>query len=164
VHKLSLTLCLLLLACAQPAPQPEPRFRNPAAGIWSNAQFDSRRFLGRWKQVASFGPASACKPGGIEVAGKPGALTLAARLCSSGRQFAFSGPLPSVGPGRFRAADQDWWVIWVDTDYRTIAIGTPSGAYGFLLNREAALPADRLRAAREIFDFNGYDLRQLTVF
>ncbi|MEH6775767.1 MAG: lipocalin family protein, partial [Cereibacter changlensis] len=57
-----------------------------------------------------------------------------------------------------------WWVIWVDTDYRTLAIGTPDGSFGFLLNRGGPLPADRLTAVREIFEWNGYDLSRLTVY
>jgi apolipoprotein D and lipocalin family protein len=76
-----------------------------------------------------------------------------------------AGPLAAAGPGRFAAAgQQEWWVIWVDTDYRTLAIGTPNGTFGFVLNRGGAVPPDRLRAAREIFDFNGYDVTRLQMF
>ncbi len=66
-----------------------------------------------------------------------------------------------AGPGRFVIGDQLWWVLWADADYRTLAIGTPSGQFGLILNRDGALPPDRLRAAREIFDFNGYDIARL---
>lgn len=66
-----------------------------------------------------------------------------------------------AGPGRFAIGDQLWWVLWADADYRTLAIGTPSGQFGLILNRDGALPPDRLRAAREIFDFNGYDIARL---
>ncbi|MBD3788696.1 MAG: lipocalin family protein [Sphingomonadales bacterium] len=55
----------------------------------------------------------------------------------------------------------DLWLIWVDTAYRSLAVGTPSGQFGFVLDRGAQIPADRLAAAREVFDFNGYDTARL---
>ncbi|MCU0815307.1 MAG: lipocalin family protein [Cypionkella sp.] len=157
----ALALCLGLAACASaPPPAPEGAFRAAGAPIWSNAQLDQTRLTGRWDQVAGFG-AGDCRPGGAEVSGRPGALAVAARLCLGGREARISGPLEVVGPGRFRVAGQEWWVIWADYDYRTLAIGTPSGQFGFVLNRGRSLPQDRLRAAAEIFDFNGYDAGQL---
>ena len=56
---------------------------------------------------------------------------------------------------------QPWWVLWADTDYRTLVIGTPSGAFGFVLNRGGLLPEDRLRSAREVLAWNRYDLALL---
>ena len=133
--------------------------------MWSNAQFDLSRLSGQWRQVAGFAMTpDGCKPGGVEVTGPAQTQRIAARLCLNGQTIGLSGPITTVGPGRIRVADQEWWVIWVDTDYRTLAIGTPSGAFGFVLNRGAGLPADRIRAAREIFDFNGYDIAKLDVF
>ncbi|HLQ20007.1 MAG TPA: hypothetical protein VK146_13600 [Tabrizicola sp.] len=76
-------------------------------------------------------------------------------LCLAGKAETLSVLAPLVGPGRFRVKGEDWWVIWVDVGYRTLAIGTPSGRFGILLDR-GAIPADRRDAAREIFDFNGY--------
>ncbi|HOZ34653.1 MAG TPA: lipocalin family protein, partial [Tabrizicola sp.] len=58
---------------------------------------------------------------------------------------------------------QDWWILWVDSGYRTLAIGTPSGRFGFILDR-SALPPDRLAAASEVFDFNGYTTAALRPF
>ncbi|WP_135506974.1 lipocalin family protein [Roseovarius aestuariivivens] len=57
---------------------------------------------------------------------------------------------------------RELWVIWVDDNFRTAAIGTPDGSYAWILNREARGGADRLRAAREILEFNGYDTSRLT--
>jgi len=37
----------------------------------------------------------------------------------------------------------------------------PSGRAGWILNRDPQIPSDRLAAAREILDFNGYDLSRL---
>lgn len=164
MHKLTgLFACALLAACQ--TPEPISRFRNPTAPIWSNAQFDLSRLPGRWRQSATFAMArSGCAPGGAEIQRTGSGFVIAARLCLDGKDTALAGPLTVSGPGRFQVAGQEWWVIWVDTDYRTLAIGTPSGAFGFVLNRGGALPPDRLRAAREIFDFNGYDLRNLETY
>ncbi|WP_245298944.1 lipocalin family protein [Pseudotabrizicola sediminis] len=157
-------LCLMLAACAPtPTPQTAP-YRTANAPIWSNAQFDPGRIVGQWRQSAAFGPVGGCSAGGADIGGDASALTISARLCLSGQDVQLSGPMPGTGPGRFRVDGQEWWVIWVDTDYRTLAIGTPSGAFGFILNRGGALPPDRFRAAREIFDFNGYDTRFLQAF
>ena len=162
---LALGAVLGVAGCAQPASVPSQPFRSPGAPIWSNAQLDAAQLVGRWQQSAAFGPETGtCRPGGAEIGGTAAALTLAARLCLGGKEMRFAGPLSATGPGRFRAGDQDWWVIWVDTNYRTLAIGTPTGAFGFILNRGGALPPDRLRAAREIFDFNGYDTARLQAF
>ena len=55
----------------------------------------------------------------------------------------------------------EYWVLWVDESYRTAVIGTPNGRAAWILNRDPAIPADRLAAAREMLDFNGYDLTRL---
>lgn len=166
MHQLkALSLALLLSACAANPVLEPARFRSADAPMWSNAQFDVSRLSGQWRQVAGFATTpDGCKPGGIEVTGPAPRQSIAARLCLNGQTIGLSGPITTVGPGRIRVAEQEWWVIWVDTDYRTLAIGTPSGAFGFVLNRGAGLPADRIRAAREIFDFNGYDTAKLDVF
>jgi apolipoprotein D and lipocalin family protein len=36
-------------------------------------------------------------------------------------------------------------------------VGVPSGRAGWILHRDPAMPAERLRVAREVLDFNGYD-------
>ncbi|MFN4130263.1 MAG: lipocalin family protein [Paracoccaceae bacterium] len=159
-------IALALTACAPPkAPSAPVAYRASGAPIWSNAQLDQGRLVGRWQQSAGFAPpGSSCAPGGADIGGQAGALTISARLCLSGQAVQLAGPMPAIGPGRFVVDGQAWWVIWVDTDYRTLAIATPSGAFGFILNRGGGLSADRLTAAREIFDFNGYDTRLLQVY
>lgn len=68
-------------------------------------------------------------------------------------------------PGRFDLQGiGPLWVLWADADNRTVVLGTPSGAYGFILNRDPSLPSDRLNAARDILAFNGYDVGKLDVY
>jgi apolipoprotein D and lipocalin family protein len=164
-------LCLMLAACAPTITADGGVYRNAAAPIYSNAVFDTGQLEGRWDQVAAFGaePPSGCRPGGAEFAGKDGVMQVTYRLCLSGREVAGAGPISSTGPGRFAVGGkgsigQDWWVLWVDEGYRTLAIGNPSGTFGFILNRGKALPEDRLIAAREVFDFNGYDTAKMGGF
>ena len=161
-----IALVLLLTACASTPPPAAPAaFRTPKAPIYSNAVLDLPKLAGTWTQVASFGAAGRCKPGGAEIRQTARGLHAAYRLCQSGQDRRGAGPLHAIGPGRFAAAGQTvaWWVLWADADYRTLVIGTPDGSFGFILNR-GRLPADRLKAAREILEWNGYDLTQLVVY
>jgi apolipoprotein D and lipocalin family protein len=162
VHRL--IAVLLLAGCAADAPAPVLGFRDPGTQVYSNAVLDNAKLVGRWTQVAEFAApdAPACRLGGAEITGGATGLTLDASLCLNGVQTRFSGPLAAAGPGRFTPPKGEaWWVLWADVGYRTLAIGTPSGRFGFILNRDGALPADRARAAREVLDWNGYDIAQL---
>ena len=165
---LLIAAALGLAACAPKTPEPKPIYRKPGTQIYSIAAFDPARLAGRWTQVAAFGPeAQTCRPGGMEVARDGDRNTATLRLCLSGAEIARHGALTPTGPGRLAMAGEDepWWVIWVDTDYRTLVIGTPSGRFGFILNRSGgSLSPDRLRAAREILDWNGYDVTRLRVW
>lgn len=161
MHRLTtLALLLGLAACVpQVAVAPQGSYRPAAAPLYSSAVLDRGRLAGRWKQVGGFGPLGGCKPGGVDI--KP-TLSASFRLCLSGGTAKGAGRLEPTGPGRFRIAGQDWWVLWADGDYRTLVIGTPSGGFGFVLNRGGPISADRLKAAREILEWNGYDLGQFT--
>lgn len=158
-------LMFAAMACTPTAvPRTTVSFRDATKPIYSNAQLDPARLVGRWAQVADFGRKSdACKPGGVEIAPAGTGLKLTYRLCQSGVNTRGAGAMQPAGPGRFAVQNQPgpWWVLWADVDYRTLVIGTPSGQIGFILNRDGALPADRMAAAREILDWNGYDLTQL---
>ncbi len=159
-----LILLLLLAGCA--APDVVTGFRNPATPIYSSAVLTPDRMVGQWAQVADFAVTSGCSRGDVVIAARAGGLQIDGGLCLAGQPVAVAGPMVPTGPGRFAMSGMPdpWWVLWVDTDARTLLIGTPSGRFGFILNRNAALPADRLVAAREILDFNGYDLSRLRVF
>lgn len=164
MHRLIPAL-LWLAACAAPLPPPTG-YRNPAAPIYSNAAFRPAQLTGPWRQVASVtsAPTPGCPPGGVEFATGSDGVTLAGQLCLDGRLTPVAGPVTQVGPGRFRLpALGEAWVIWVDADNRTLAFATPSGAWGFVLDAGAISP-DRLAAAAEIFDFNGYRAGSLKPF
>ncbi|QUS34792.1 lipocalin family protein [Falsirhodobacter algicola] len=152
-----LALLLLALAACTRAPAPPPAaevFRDASAPIWSNASFDAQRLSGTWRQVAGFG--ADCAPGAVRFEGG----RISGSLCLDGEERRFDGPITTAGPARLLPAgeSQPWWILWIDIDERSMAIGTPSGAFGFVLDRTGAIPADRLKAAAEILDWNGYDM------
>jgi apolipoprotein D and lipocalin family protein len=151
---------LLLAACVAKSAS-APAFRVTHAPIWSAAAFQPSQVAGTWTQVADFRTSGSCGAGAVEITPEAAGLRLAGTLCLAGKVEKVSGLAPLVGPGRLRVKGEDWWVIWVDVGYRTLAIGTPSGRFGIVLDR-GKIPADRLEAAREIFDFNGYRTEALT--
>jgi apolipoprotein D and lipocalin family protein len=165
-----LALLALLAGCAR-APAPQAGYRAAGTPIYSNAVFLPDRLAGGWMQVADFAPAGAgaCAARGLTVTpGGAGQLTVEADLCLGGETRRYAGPAAVSGPGRIRltAADPadigaEWWVLWVDADYRTLVVGTPSGSFGMILNRTSDLPPDRLAAAREVLAWNGYDLGRM---
>ncbi|NJM84319.1 MAG: lipocalin family protein, partial [Tabrizicola sp.] len=91
------------------------------------------------------------------------ALRSMRRFCLNGKSRGFSGPVTPTGPGRITVSGQEWWILWVDSGYRTLAVGSPDGSFGFVLDR-GVVAQDRLIAARELFDFNGYDTRKFVPF
>jgi apolipoprotein D and lipocalin family protein len=151
----------MLLAACVAKPASAPAFRAEGAPIWSAAAFQPGQVVGTWIQVADFRTSGSCGAGAVEITPEAAGLRLAGTLCLAGKAEKVSGLAPLVGPGRLRVKGEDWWVIWVDVGYRTLAIGTPSGRFGILLDR-GEIPADRLEAAREVFDFNGYRTEALT--
>lgn len=164
MHRLILFAALFLTACS--APNSVVGFRDPASPIYSNAVLTQARLIGQWAQVADFATADTCRSGAVVITSRDGGLHADGRLCVAGVATPVKGPMMPAGPGRFAVSgiSDPWWVLWVDTDARTLVIGTPSGRFGFILNRTGGLPSDRLVAAKEVLDFNGYDPSRLRVF
>ncbi|MCZ8335549.1 MAG: lipocalin family protein [Rhodobacteraceae bacterium] len=162
-------LLALLAACTQTTRIDGFRSQGP---IYSNAVLDLRQLQGTWTQAAAFSTNRAtCRPGAAEIAATATGLTIRTRLCLNGADLAYSGPLAITGPGRLRPTgqapkplDRDWWLLWADADLRTLVLGTPDGSFGFILNRGGPLSSDRLIAARDILDWNGYDTTRLVSF
>lgn len=156
MHRVILAALLFLAACA--SPDRSAAFRDSAQPIWSAAAFVPSRASGTWTQVAAFaGREGGCAAGRVDLSPVPDGLQVTGTLCLDGRPVRLDSRANPTGPGRLSLPGQeDWWILWVDEGYRTLAIGTPSGRFGFVLDR-APPAADRLLAAREVFDFNGYD-------
>lgn len=76
--------------------------------------------------------------------------------------------LVRTGPGRWTPRNppgfwppQDIWVMWMDFDSRTAAIGTPSGEFGWIMDKNPTGGRDRIVAARDIMEWFGYDMARL---
>jgi apolipoprotein D and lipocalin family protein len=156
LRRVSIALSLgTLCACAPPADRP---FRDVSAPIGATTRFDPVRFSGEWVLIASFTPQKRA-PLAITVGPEAATLSLTSnevpRLAGFYREGA-PGELIPVDP-----VQEALIVMWVDEDFQTAAIGTVSGSFGAVLNRTADLRSDRATAAREIFDFYGWDTSQL---
>lgn len=154
-----------LMACTPKSEEIAGAYRNTSVPIYSSATLDETRLIGQWTQVGAFGGAG-CAAGAMAFQGEPGALSARYDLCLSAVQVAGAGAMMRTGPGRYTLPgfDSDLWLLWVDTNARTLVFGTPSGSFGFVLNRGGVLPADRAQALREILGWNGYDLAALTLW
>lgn len=158
-----LTLPLILAACLG-GERASGAFRDTSAPIWSAAAFDAGRLAGDWQQVAAFSAATGgCGAGRLRFDPAGMGLRISGSLCLNGKVETLRGRAQMTGPGRLTIAGEEWWILWVDEGYRTLAIGTPSGRFGVILDRGAIAP-DRYEAAREILDFNGYATGSLQPF
>ncbi len=149
----------MLVACS-PVIEEGRSFRDTSVPITSVALFDPAQFAGHWDVIASY-QGGVC---GLDVVvATAGVLDLAERGCSGD---AIHSAAQVSGPGRYTPKGGgnkgvEHWVMWVDQTYRTAVIGTVGGEFGMVLNRGRDIPADRMAAAREILDWNGYDLSKL---
>lgn len=160
-----LALAVALAACA-----PLAGYRDTSVTIASAAAFDPARYAGTWYEVASYPVPFQEGCAGTQATYTPRADgTIGVRnLCfRNGAWQGIEGTARVVGPGRLRVRldgvpfRADYWVLWVAEDYGTAVVGTPDGRAGWVLNRTPDIRPDRLAAAREVLEFNGYDLAAL---
>ncbi len=147
-----------------------PQYRDTDVPISSMATFDATAYAGLWYEVANFPVPfqSGCRnTTATYTPNAAGALDVLNMCDTDDGPDQIAGTASIDGPGRLKVRlngvpfAADYWVLWVDTGYRTAVVGTPSGRSGWILNRDPVIPADRLKAARDILAFNGYDLSQL---
>ncbi|WP_254251202.1 lipocalin family protein [Loktanella salsilacus] len=172
-----LALLLLLAACAKPLPD-EPVgqlfevYRDRSVPIGSALNFSAERYAGKWYEIARFPVPfeTGCAGVTAEYAALPdGGLSVlnTCRELDGTVRSTIKGRADVTGPGRLKVSfdtipfPSDYWVLWIDEGYRTAVVGTPNGRAGWILNRDPKIPADRMRAARDVLEFNGYDLAKL---
>lgn len=166
----SLAALFLLASCGAVI---GPGYRDQDVTIASSANFDASRYLGRWYEVARYPnpfqsdcPGAIAEYGASEIAGQITVRNIC--LDANGQPSGeITGTATDEGLGRLSVRLQGvpvaapYWVLWVDEGYRTAVVGAPNGRVGWILNRDPDIPPDRLSAAREVLDFNGYDLGPL---
>ncbi len=160
-------LAILVSACVpRQAPQ-TVTFRDTSRQIYSIVAFDpaATASAGPWTQVAGFATAATgCKSGSLTYSPGADGLHVSYALCLSGQRVEGQGRVEPAARFTLPGVAAPLWVLWADADMRTMVVGTPSGQFGFILNRGGAISSDRLAAARDILRFNGYDLDALVVF
>ena len=157
---------VILVGCTAPV-QHVDGYRDTNALIGATSRFDLNRFAGVWT-VREYFPTERALTGFTVM---PGAGDTFTWTETSGQSSGASGAEQSatlgtmIGQGRFTLDwdDHAYWVLWVDEGFRTAVIGTPNGRFGFIADRSPKGGADRIKAAREILDFNGYDVSQQRV-
>jgi len=158
-------VALALAGCVAKAPEPAPpSLRDPKAMISSAALFDAGRFAGTWHVAASATPG--CAGAKQEWRWDGRVYALSGIDCSGPVPAVLEGQAALTGPGARFAPDKGFggepiWLLWVDQDYRVAVLGTPSGYWGMVLSRGLPLRADLATAAREVLDFNGYDVKRI---
>jgi apolipoprotein D and lipocalin family protein len=126
---------VVLTGCAAEVPVTSG-LRDPAAPMSSQVNVTPARLAGNWV---------------VRVAWAGAAPGQAVRVAP--------GRAVQTGPGRFRIGDgPEWWVMWMDGDNRTAAIGSPGGEFGWIMDRAPKGGADRIKAAKEIMQWMGYDM------
>jgi apolipoprotein D and lipocalin family protein len=156
--KRALLLLAVLAGCAGPAPETVPGLRDTRALIGATSRYDAARFKGAWLVRDSFGDGVA-QVALVETTKGP-AFQLCTQVgCGDGGTLWLA---QQQGQGRYALSRPDGstrtlWVLWVDEGFRTAVVGNPAGDFGWILDRSASGGADRIAAAREILDFNGYD-------
>ncbi len=164
-----LLLCLALSACTSGGV-----YRDRSVPIASVAAFQPERYTGLWYEIARFPVPfqTGCVGVTARYALRPDGDLSVHNTCRDG---AIDGPERDIrgrarltGPGRLQVSFSGvpfvlapYWVLWVDEGYRTAVVGVPSGRAGWILNRTPEIPEDRLRAALEVLDFNGYNVDRL---
>ncbi|SFS68467.1 apolipoprotein D and lipocalin family protein [Sulfitobacter marinus] len=159
--KRALLALLLLAGCGAQGPKLTDGYRDPSALIGSTSRYDAARFKGAWVVRGSFDADAPATVAFVDSRGGP-----AFQFCDSDGACDDVWPATSTGQGRYALTGPDgetktFWVLWVDEGFRTAAVGNPAGDFGWILDRKPTGGADRIRAAQEILDFNGYDISQL---
>lgn len=146
-------------------------YRSQSVPIGVTSRFDAKRFGGPWQVRAVIPQEDAFDELALVTGAKGVQLRIAADVCDPAGicgRFAETLPTKREGKGRYVVTMPDGgrrqvWVLWVDEGFRTAAIGNPAGTFAWILDRSATGGADRINAAREILDFNGYNVSQLKV-
>lgn len=147
-------LCAIgwLAACA-PAPTDDPQLlRNPTVPIGAISRFDAARFDGKWR-VERAG-AGEWALAGFEIANDQWQERSETEATRDAR-------VTQLGRGILELAYDDTttrnlWVVWIDPDHNTAALGNPDGQFGFVVTRVGKRRVDQIRAAEQVLDFNGY--------
>lgn len=145
-------------------------FRDVDVELASTTRFDAENFAGFWNIRSEFQrEGDQHLRAGVEFVAGPNSQIAQIVLHGPKRRGRFGAistfDVDQTAPGRmvYGAAPYttEYWVLWVDADYRTAVIGTPSGSFGWIIDRDRRGGDDRIKAARDVLEWMGYDLNAL---
>lgn len=168
-------LAALLLAVAGCGPV----YRDRAAPITPVPALDLERYAGRWYEIARFpvwfqegcaavtadytprpdggvGVRNACRRDGLD-----GPLDTAEAVASRAVPGATDGRLKVRFAGM--PVSGDYWVIFIDPDYRLAVVAVPSGRAGWILARRPQVGSRELGLAKAALARAGYDTDRLVL-
>ncbi|MBD3662490.1 lipocalin family protein [Sulfitobacter sp. TSTF-M16] len=164
-------LILALAACdaRRDTAQSGASYRDQDVLIGVTSRYDEARFLGQWYMRAALPANERIERVRFENRATGLQMQMAQYGCDPGGTCGTISDTLKVereGVGRYAIDMADGttrtlWVLWVDESFRTALVGNPEGAFAWILDRQPTGGADRIAAAREILDFNGYDVSQL---
>lgn len=151
--------CLILGACvpSESVRPPQDTFRTASAPFSSTTRVDPARLSGSWRVTSAFASAEGTLPSAhLKLTASAGVLRV-----EEGGWMLPEGTYFSPTPGRYaRQGGPKIWLLWVDDDWRTAALGSPDGRLGWIMER-GPQAVDRQKAAREILGWMGFDLSKL---
>jgi apolipoprotein D and lipocalin family protein len=164
----ALAACLALASCVGPS------YRDAGVPIAAQRDFQPERYLGRWYEIARYpvrfeeGCTATTADYGRVDAGTISVLNTCRKGAPDGPVESISGTARIVAPGELKVrfagvpfVAADYWVLWVDADYRTAVVGVPSGRAGWILARTPVIDPARRAEAEAVLARNGYDPARL---
>lgn len=166
---LAFTLAILAGCGASTTTQGPNFFRDTGIALASTTRFDAAAFSGFWHMRTTFAyEGDEVLRGGVDfraAGGRIAQVAIHGQKRGGGLGLEEVYDVEQTAPGRFIFGTlpyaTEYWVLWVDADYRTAVIGTPSGSFGWILDRSRSGGEDRIKAGREILDWMGYDMARL---
>ncbi|NDV00427.1 lipocalin family protein [Pseudoroseicyclus tamaricis] len=149
----ALALALLLAACGKAAEEAPQVWRVAGAPIASTSR-DAAALAGDWQVGAAY-------PGPGPGVGVPVRVSFAADGSGVLGWDGGSWELTPLSAGRWQGPAGPLWLLWADESFRVAVLGSPEGTFGFVLERPGQVQGDLREAAREMLDFNGYELGEL---
>lgn len=170
----ALIIAFLLTGCGLFARNDPDRiiefYRDVEVELASTTRFDAQEFSGFWNVRAEFARSDEARSrAGVDFQLGPDReiVQIAMHGPKRGRRFGVVAyyEVDQAAPGRLIFGDPpfatEYWVLWVDDDYRTAAVGTPSGTFGWIIDRERTGGDDRITAAKDVLEWMGYNMSLL---
>ncbi len=171
-------VALVVLAGCAAEPEVElPSYRDRTVPIASQVDVVFEDLDGSWRVRGALGSAANLIQVRIDVEARSmrelGGLQCPVEFTCD--PFGTTYDLASFAQGRFEAKaiyslsvgeitntpSVEYWILWADADRRTLAIGTPDGSFGFILDRNDTGGDDRIAAARDIMAWMGYRVDEM---